>query len=145
MKMFGPYLSHDRRTCVAPVLPARSLGETARFYQCLGFEIVEVAEGGGYLLASCGWVELHFFPSPDLDSGRNDAGVFLRVVDADSTAAILAAFFPTDQLQAQILPVSDRPWGMRQGGFFDLDRNLIQFGTPISHRRLPDLPPDNRS
>jgi catechol 2,3-dioxygenase-like lactoylglutathione lyase family enzyme len=132
--MFGPYVPLDRRTCVAPILPARNLAATATFYRMLGFDIVEITEGGGYVIARSDWVELHFFPSPDLDPKENDAGAFLRVVDADATSAALSAAFPTNEPGAQIIPVADRPWGMRQGGFFDIDRNLIQFGAPISHK-----------
>lgn len=136
--MFSPYVSLNQRTCVAPVMPARNLATTARFYRLLGFNIVEIAEGGGYLIARADWVELQFFPSPALDPKENDAGAFLRVVDADASGAALFAFFPNDQLQALFMPVADKPWGMRQGGFFDPDRNLIQFGTPINHKRWPD-------
>ena len=141
--MFGPYIARDHRTCVAPVMPARNLGATARFYKLLGFDIVEIAEGGGYLIARSDWVELHFFPSPALDPKENDAGVFLRVADADATGAALFAYFPIDQVQALFMPVADKPWGMRQGAFFDLDRNLIQFGTPINHNRWSNVSEEN--
>ena len=36
------------------------------------------------------------------------------------------------------MPVAAEPRGMRQGGVLDLDRNLIQFGTPLNHKRWPN-------
>lgn len=133
--MFGPYVSLHQRTCVAPVLPARDLAATAKFYRTLGFDVVEIAEGGGYLITRSDWVELHFFPSPDLNGSENDAGAFVRVVDADATEAALLAAFPADMPNAKFIPVGDKPWGMRQGGFFDINRNLIQFGAPKNGKR----------
>lgn len=113
-----------------PTLPARSLRATLAFYEALGFE-GELYDQG-YLIATRGSLELHFFPYPDLDPASSSFGAYLRVADVDA----LHAAWSRAKLPAQGIPrltaVEDKPWGMREFALIDADGSLLRVGTEIT-------------
>lgn len=121
-------------TCAAPMLPSRDLKKTAELYAALGFILQLIPEGEGYLIARSGWVELHFWPFPGLEPGRNYASAYIRVADVEVAIVPFAALGPI-ATGCRYFPVEDKPWGMRQGAFVDHDGNLLHIGQPMDHSR----------
>jgi catechol 2,3-dioxygenase-like lactoylglutathione lyase family enzyme len=135
---FGKFRLSDPQgenlTCAAPMLPSRDLRKTAELYSALGFTTVLIPGGEGYLIARKEWVEIHFWPFPDLDPGRNYASVYIRVAAVDQAIAPFAALGPISA-GCRFYPVESKPWGMRQGAFVDHDGNLLHIGQPVDHIR----------
>ena len=93
-----------------------------------------IAEGEGYLILRKEWVELHFWPFPDLDPAKNYVSTYIRVANADEAAAPFAALAST-LAGCRFHPIEDKPWGMRQAAFIDPDGNLLHIGSPNGHAR----------
>jgi catechol 2,3-dioxygenase-like lactoylglutathione lyase family enzyme len=64
-----------------PILPARDLGETRRFYEALGFRATGwwPKEFGGYAILVRGDLSMHFFKYGDLSPTENYAKCYWRV------------------------------------------------------------------
>src|SRR4030095_5725865 len=113
-----------------PILPARDLEETRRFYERLGF----TAKGwwpeafGGYAILVRGDLTMHFFCAPDLSPKDNDGQCYWRVGDPDALHAELSAADLRTWPNARVEPIEDKPWGTREFSMLDPRSNLIRIG-----------------
>jgi catechol 2,3-dioxygenase-like lactoylglutathione lyase family enzyme len=116
---------------VAPILPSRSFEATARFYEALGFAVVsQYQPPDAYLILRRGEIELHFFPHFDLDPAASYAGCYIRVQDVETWfEAAQGVGLPRAGIP-RLLPLQDRPWGMREFAVIDPDGSLLRVGTP---------------
>jgi catechol 2,3-dioxygenase-like lactoylglutathione lyase family enzyme len=111
---------------ILPILPARNVDETIRFYERLGFSVV--GRFGGkrrYLVLMRDDAELHFFLLPSLDPRTNINGCYLRIADADALYAEWRAVLDG------LAPPQDRDWGLREFTLVDPSGNLLRVGSPI--------------
>ena len=69
-----------------PILPARDLIETRRFYERLNFEVVGWWPDtfGGYAILTRGDLAMHFFHYPDLSPLETYAQCYWRVADVEA-------------------------------------------------------------
>jgi catechol 2,3-dioxygenase-like lactoylglutathione lyase family enzyme len=116
---------------VAPILPARDFETTARFYERLGFAVVsQYQPPDAYLIMRRGGIELHFFPAADFDAAASYAGCYIRVEDVDvwferaRSLGLPRAGIP------RVVPLADRPWGMREFAIIDPNGSLLRIGAP---------------
>lgn len=122
-------MSEGGQPVVAPILPARDFDETIRFYAPFGFAVASRYET--YLILRRGAVELHFFAWSDLRPDTSYAGCYIRVPDVD---ACLDALSPPDLPRTgipRLVPVEDKPWGMREFALIDCNGSLIRVGSPL--------------
>lgn len=113
-----------------PTLPARSLADTRAFYEALGFAVESFEQG--YLIATRGSLELHFFPYPDLDPAGSSFGAYLRVADVDALhAAFGRARLPRQGIPRLTAP-EDKPWGLREFALVDANGSLLRCGSVIT-------------
>jgi catechol 2,3-dioxygenase-like lactoylglutathione lyase family enzyme len=118
---------------VAPILPARDFETTARFYERLGFAVVsQYQPPDAYLIMRRGGVELHFFPHFDLEPAASYAGCYIRVGDVEAWFAAAQALDLPKAGIPRIVPLRDRPWGMREFAVIDPNGSLLRIGTPSS-------------
>ena len=116
---------------VAPILPARDFERTARFYERLGFAVVsQYHPPDAYLILRRGDVELHFFPHFDLDPASSYAGCYIRVGDVESWFETARRMDLPASGIPRLVPLQDRPWGMREFAVIDPDGSLLRVGAP---------------
>lgn len=113
-----------------PVLPSRSLPRTIAYYERLGFE-GELLANGTYAILTRGALELHFFPHPALDPAECYGGAYMRVAAVDALQAAFAPLGLPTQGIPRLVPVEDKPWGMRELALIDEDGNLVKFGQVL--------------
>jgi catechol 2,3-dioxygenase-like lactoylglutathione lyase family enzyme len=115
-----------------PVLPSRDLAETRAFYGRLGFvPWFAGREPWHYEIMSRGNLVVHFFPHPELDPFKSDAGCYWRVRDADRLHAELAELgLPKEGIPRLTRP-ADTPWGMREFTLVDPSGNLVRIGHDL--------------
>ena len=115
-----------------PILPSRSIADTAAFYRRLGFEGGAHAFDPNYAILTRGSVELHFFAHPHLVPAESHAGCYIRVADVrDIHAACAAAGLPPSGIP-RIDRLEDKPWGLREFAVVDADGNLLRIGQVIA-------------
>lgn len=113
-----------------PILPARDLAETRKFYEGLGFEAAGwwPREFGGYAILRRGDLSMHFFAFEDISPLENYAQCYWRVNDADA----LYAEYRGSGLPSSGVPrlddIHDRAWGMREFAIVDPNGNLVRIG-----------------
>jgi catechol 2,3-dioxygenase-like lactoylglutathione lyase family enzyme len=117
------------RPVVAPILPARDFDETIRFYAGFGFSVA--ARHEAYLILRRDLVELHFFAWPDIEPEASYAGCYIRVPDVDAYFQALSPPDLPNQGIPRLVPVEDKPWGMREFALIDCNGSLIRVGSPI--------------
>lgn len=114
-----------------PILPSRSIVETAGFYKRLGFEGGPHESNNAYGILCRGDVELHFFTHKELVPERSSAGCYIRVLDVEK----IYQEFSSAQLPRHGLPRMDllenKPWGLREFAVVDPDGNLLRIGQII--------------
>jgi hypothetical protein len=113
-----------------PILPMRSVDETRRFLELMGFA-VQIHHGPSpYAIACRGPLEVHFFHHPDVDPLTSSAGCYLRVRDPD---ALHAEFVRSGAAAAarKIDPVATKPWGMREFAVIDPNGSLLRIGARL--------------
>lgn len=114
---------------LCPILPSRDLDATRAFWGQLGFQDAD-KDHGDYLMLHREGVELHFFLWPAHDPTQCYAGAYLRVSDPDALDAEWGGLhLPTSGIP-RLIPVEDKPWGMRELAVIDPDGNLIRAGAP---------------
>jgi catechol 2,3-dioxygenase-like lactoylglutathione lyase family enzyme len=115
-----------------PILPARSLEETRRFYERLDFDAAGwwPRQFGGYAILVRGDLQMHFFSAPQLPSTGNDAGCYWRVRDPDRIYAEVKQADLTEWPDVRVVPIEDKPWGTREFALIDPNGNLIRIGAP---------------
>jgi catechol 2,3-dioxygenase-like lactoylglutathione lyase family enzyme len=117
---------------VIPVLPARDLDATIRFYGALGFSLVYEQEAPDpYAILELHGEELHFFEHRALDPTTSITGCYLRVTDADALFRVWSTLGLGPTGLPRIGEIADRPWGMREFHLVDPSGNLIRVGHPI--------------
>jgi catechol 2,3-dioxygenase-like lactoylglutathione lyase family enzyme len=116
-----------------PILPARDLQETRAFYERLGFATwgFWAAEFGGYAILGREHVEMHFFLDAGLDPGKNSAGCYWRVDDADALHAEYRPLGLPSSGMPRLTNVEDKPWGTREFALVDPSGNLVRVGHPL--------------
>jgi catechol 2,3-dioxygenase-like lactoylglutathione lyase family enzyme len=119
-------------TGAIPILPARDLDATAAFYARLGFR--EMGRWPEYLIVVRDEIELHFFPSADLDPATSIAGCYLRVRDADALHREFAAagLPPWEEGFPCLGEVEATDYGMREFAATDPDGNLLRVGHVVA-------------
>lgn len=113
-----------------PILPARNLDRTAKFFQRLGF--VRQRRYPDYLVVLRDSFEIHFAGGGPhapilLDPATSSSACYLRCDDAD---ALYREWRPLDLPRCSV--IEDRPWGLREFHFFDPDGSLIRVGHPLA-------------
>jgi uncharacterized glyoxalase superfamily protein PhnB len=117
---------------ISPVLPARELLETVRWYeQNLGFRCLFVypKEAPDYAAVARGGVEIHFFPAK-VDPKKNDWMCYLRVRGIEA----LYEEYRAKGLIHPNAPLATKPWGQREFAVGDLNGTLLTFGEPASDK-----------
>ena len=113
-----------------PILFARDLDETGRFYADLGFTVGR--PNADYLIVDRDGGEIHFVLTPDLDPWTSNAMCYLFVDDLDAvlgrwqSAGLPATGIP------RLTAAEDMPWGMREAALVDPNGTLVRVGS------LPD-------
>ena len=113
-----------------PILPARDLDETRRFYEKLGFRATGwwPKEFGGYAILRRGDLTMHFFAYKDISPSENYAQCYWRVKDVDALhAECQGADLPSAGIP-RLDAVEDKPWGMREFAIVDPNGNLVRVG-----------------
>ena len=126
----------DRSARAIPVLPARDLVRTKRFYQRLGFRDVGGALGlsewpDDYLVLRAGVVELQFFLWPDLDPERSATLCDIDTEDADKLHGLWSRLGLPDEGFPRLSPIADTPWGRRRFVMVDPDGNRLSCGQTV--------------
>ena len=114
-----------------PTLPARDMPATLDFYRQLGFDAEVVSPDGAYAIADRGSLELHFFAHPLLQPEQSAFGAYLRVQDVDALYLAWAEVGLPTQGIPRLMPLEDKPWGMREFALIDLDGSLLRVGQEI--------------
>ena len=120
-----------------PILPARNLGETRRFYEGLGFRATGwwPVEFGGYAILRRGDLSMHFFAYEELSPSTNYAQCYWRVQNVDALhAECHAADLPSAGIP-RLEGVADKPWGMREFAIVDPNGNLVRVGQQRASER----------
>jgi catechol 2,3-dioxygenase-like lactoylglutathione lyase family enzyme len=123
-----------------PILPSRNLDETRAFYEAIGFR--PWFRGGGvnphYEILSRGHLVVHFFVERGLVPEKNDAGCYLRVVDADAFHGVCEVLhLPVAGIPRRTAP-RDESWGMREFTIVDPSGNLLRIGHDLRDAYVPD-------
>lgn len=111
-----------------PILFARDLDETGRFYARLGFTVGR--PHADYLIVDRDGGEIHFVLTPDLDPWTSNAMCYLFVGDLDTllgqwgSAGLPAAGIP------RLTAAEDMPWGLREAALVDPNGTLVRVGSP---------------
>lgn len=114
-----------------PILPSRSVSETMRFYERLGFAGRLCGAGDSYAILTRGSVEIHFFTDRELRPADSSAGCYVRVSDVEGVyGAWSAADLPRRGIP-RMDPLEDKPWGMREFAVVDADGNLVRVGQAL--------------
>ena len=104
-----------------PNLLSRDFDRTEAFYGAFGFG--RVFRDEGWMILSRGYLQLEFFPFPDLDPLTSSALCCLRVADVDELyAAIERSGVPRRTTgMPRLHPVRRQAWGQRAGYLIDPD------------------------
>ena len=113
-----------------PILPARDLDVTRAFYERLGFRAAGwwPNEFGGYAILVRGDLTMHFFAFRDISPAQNYAQCYWRVKDVDALYAEYHAAGLSSSGTPRLIPVEDKPWGMREFAITDPNGNLVRVG-----------------
>jgi hypothetical protein len=115
-----------------PILPSRSVSETAVFYANLGFEGGANEFDSSYAILRRGTVELHFFTHKELVPEESSAGCYIRVTDVENFyKSSSACRLPSKGIPRMEAP-EDKPWGLREFAIIDPDGNLLRVGQIIT-------------
>ena len=117
-----------------PILPARDLDETRKFYERLGFHAAGwwPHEFGGYAILRKGDLSVHFFAFDDIEPLDNYAQCYWRVNDADALYNECRAAGLPHSGTPRLTDIEDRDWGMREFSFVDPNGNLVRIGHEIA-------------
>lgn len=110
-------------------LPARDFGETASFYERLGFQVEFRDEG--WMILSRGPLEIEFFPHPDLNPRDSWFSACVRVGDVDGLhQAWSKAGLPTHGIPRLTAPQNEA-WGFRMFALVDPNGSLLRCMSPL--------------
>jgi catechol 2,3-dioxygenase-like lactoylglutathione lyase family enzyme len=122
-------MQHD--DIAIPTLPSRSLANTLKFYERLGFEGKVLGVGDSYAILTRGDLEIHFFGHTELVPAESYAGCYIRVRDVESMyRAVSLARLPRKDIP-RMDTLEDKPWGLREFAVVDEDGNLLRIGQVL--------------
>lgn len=110
-----------------PILFARDIDETSRFYADLGFRVALPDEG--YLIVDRDGAQIHFVTTPDLDPSTSNAMCYLHVDDVDGLLAIWRDVDLPESGIPRLTIAEDKPWGMREAALVDPNGTLVRIGA----------------
>lgn len=111
-------------------LPAKDFGETATFYERLGFQVGFRDEG--WMILSRGPLEIEFFPHPDLNPWESWFSACVRVAELDALhQAWSVAGLPENGIPRLTAP-RDEDWGFRMFALVDPNGSLLRCISPIT-------------
>jgi catechol 2,3-dioxygenase-like lactoylglutathione lyase family enzyme len=113
-----------------PILLARDLAETGRFYAALGFTCGWPMPD--YLIVDRDGAEIHFVPAAELDPFTSDAMCYLFVDDVDALVGQWQELGLPDAGIPRLEPAEDKPWGLREAALVDPDGTLLRVGARIA-------------
>lgn len=121
----GPLPYVGVRPTTNPVLPVDDIDAAAEWYGNLGFDVHRYDDGYAWV-RHCGWEWLHLrrLDGPAVGGG----GAYLHVDDADAWRAAMAA---ASGGRAELGPLADMPWGLREFSFTDPSGNTVRIGHHI--------------
>ncbi len=106
-----------------PVLAALDLDELVDFYTSkLGFHCDNFVPNE-YAIISRGEAEIHFWACNDKYIAENTS-CYIFVKDTQSV-------FQELQVQTEVSPLVETPWGMLEFHLIDPSGNLLKFGQPV--------------
>ena len=110
-------------------LPAIDFGETASFYERLGFQVDFRDEG--WMILSRGPLEIEFFPHPGLEPADSWFSATVRVADVDSLhGAWSRVGLPGNGIPRLTAP-QDEDWGFRMFTLVDPNGSLLRCMSPL--------------
>ena len=110
-------------------LPAIDFGETASFYERLGF-LVDFRDEG-WMILSRGPLEIEFFPHPGLEPADSWFSAAVRVADVDSLhGAWSRVDLPGNGIPRLTAP-QDEDWGFRMFTLVDPNGSLLRCMSPL--------------
>ena len=113
---------------VVPKLPYIDKQQTIKFYvNQLGFKLR--SDFGDYIIIDLPNAELHFFAYPDLEPGKSDFMIYLRV---NESIEVMYQMFKKEGIV--IHPngkLEDKPWRQREFAVIDPNGTLLTFGQAI--------------
>ena len=92
-------------------LPAKDFGETASFYERLGFQIS--FKGEGWMILSRGSLEIEFFPHPELNPSDSWFSACVHVADVDGLYEAWTNLRLPDHGIPRMTAPQDEDWGCR--------------------------------
>jgi catechol 2,3-dioxygenase-like lactoylglutathione lyase family enzyme len=113
-----------------PILPVKDVRVALRNYQSLGFatDIYEESDGTAiYGFMQREGLELHLNLFRDLDPQTNTSAVYFYVADPDS----IYKEWTEANVNGELTPPEEKPWGMREMAYVDPDGNLLRIGSPL--------------
>ena len=106
-------------------VPVRDVTDAAGFYRALGFA-VETYDDGYAWVTHAGREILHLARPDGFDRQANRAAAYFHVQDAAAWHAAWSAG------GADVTPVVDQPWEMREFALTDPDGNRIRVGQNLT-------------
>jgi catechol 2,3-dioxygenase-like lactoylglutathione lyase family enzyme len=113
-----------------PTLPVRDMSEAIAFYEQAGFGVRvyrdgEGDPGEGFAFVDYDGQSVFDLDVVDVEPGRNRAGCYLIMKDADAWHGRL------DAAGLPVTPIVDQPWGMREFTLTDPSGNHIRIGRGV--------------
>lgn len=110
-------------------LPAIDFGETASFYERLGFEVGFRDEG--WMILSRGPLEIEFFPHPDLKPAESWFSACVRVADVDGLHRAWSAAGLPDRGIPRLTAPQNEAFGFRMFALVDPNGSLLRCLSPL--------------
>ncbi|NWH07875.1 MAG: bleomycin resistance protein [Alphaproteobacteria bacterium] len=117
------------RDVITANLPAKDFGETANFYERLGF-LVEFRDEG-WMILSRGPLEIEFFPHPDINPRDSWFSACVRVADVDGLHQAWSAVGLPETGIPRLTPLRNEDWGFRMFALVDPNGSLLRCMSPI--------------
>ena len=114
----------DERIVAKIIFPVVDMTSAVAFYRGLGFEVEAYDHGYAWVRYRGGEV-LHLALVEGLDPAANRAAGYFHVQDPDAWHAAFTA------VGAELSPVADRPWAMREFELRDPSGNLLRVGANL--------------
>lgn len=114
--------SHLKCGCCGRTMPAArltELGDTPGVHICAGRD-------DGYLVTHAGGVEVHFSHDREATAGASPARAFIHVQDTATLWKHLKS-----EHAADLEPLQDQDYGLREFAITDPDGNRIRIGSPL--------------
>jgi len=113
---------------VVPKLPFIDKQQTIKFYiNQLGFKLR--SDYGDYLIIDLPAAELHFFAYPELDPGKSDFMIYLRVDNG------IEEMYQIFQKEGVLIhpngKLEVKPWGQKEFSILDPNGTLLTFGEAV--------------